>query len=140
METNSEMPPWFIAFYQQYVRQRDEMQATVRRYAPALPTYRSSTTSRSAMESNAAEEEDARELGVADLEHGDVDPMVYKKMAMEITLLEGGILSVITGGRIMIENALTFIKVPLGLCWHDSIHYNRGIRRSAYRDPVPSDL
>jgi zinc transporter 1/2/3 len=94
MDSHSEMPPWFIAFYQQYVRQREEMQSMVKHYAPALPAYRGagSTIRKSSVASNAVDEEDARELGVTDLEHGDVDPMVYKKMAMEITLLEGGIL------------------------------------------------
>jgi zinc transporter 1/2/3 len=94
MEANSEMPAWFIAFYQQYVRQRDEMLSMVKRYAPALPAYEStdSVPTRSSPDSNAEEAEEARELGLTDLEHGSVDPMVYKKMSMEITLLEGGIL------------------------------------------------
>jgi zinc transporter 1/2/3 len=94
MEPHSEMPAWFIAFYQQYVRQRDEMLSMVKRYAPALPAYQStdSDPTKSGSESNTAEDDEARELGLTDLEYGSVDPMVYKKMSMEITLLEGGIL------------------------------------------------
>jgi zinc transporter 1/2/3 len=94
MDPHSEMPPWFIAFYQQYVRQRAEMMSMVKRYAPSLPAYRSadSIADKPVAESSVTEVEEARELGITDLEHGSVDPMVYKKMSMEITLLEGGIL------------------------------------------------
>lgn len=39
LEPKSEMPPWFIVFYEQYVRQRDEMLNMIQRSMPALPSY-----------------------------------------------------------------------------------------------------
>jgi zinc transporter 1/2/3 len=58
LDAQSEMPPWFIVFYEQYVRQRDEMLSV---------------------------------MNDDDVEKA-VDPMVLKKMSMQITLIEGGIL------------------------------------------------
>lgn len=72
----SEMPPWFVVFYEQYVRQRLEMMSLIQ--SSGLPAPK-------------------QEIVVAtepmfDLEGQSVDPMVYKKMSLNITLLEGGIL------------------------------------------------
>lgn len=75
------------------------------------------------LETEASKE--AKDLGVVDLEHGAVDPMVYKKMAMEITLLEGGILfhsvfvgmtvSITTNGFIVLLTAILFHQTFEGL-------------------------
>jgi solute carrier family 39 (zinc transporter), member 1/2/3 len=72
----SEMPPWFVAFYEQYVRQRLEMLSLIK--ASGLPAPK--------QESIVATEP------MFDVEGQSVDPMVYKRMSMNITLLEGGIL------------------------------------------------
>jgi hypothetical protein len=81
MEPRSEMPPWFIVFYEQYVRQREEMVNMVNRAMPALPSY---------------PQEKAPEAQVSyfdeDVEQA-VDPLVLKKQSLQITLIEGGILS-----------------------------------------------
>ncbi|KAK8065985.1 Zinc-regulated transporter 2 [Apiospora hydei] len=77
LNPNSEMPPWFVVFYEQYVRQRLEMMNMIKQ--SGIP-YR---------------EEKQMPVVTAssfDVEGQDVDPMVYKKMSMNITLLEGGIL------------------------------------------------
>ncbi|KAI1256300.1 hypothetical protein MGN70_001424 [Eutypa lata] len=71
----SEMPPWFVVFYEQYVRQRLEMMNMIRSATPQ-PTTEVTVTEKSQW----------------DVEGQQVDPMVYKKMSMNITLLEGGIL------------------------------------------------
>jgi len=115
------MPAWFIAFYEQYVRQRDEMMSMVKRYAPALPAYRTSDP----VSTDNPDVEAEKELGVVDLEHGSVDPMVYKKMSMEITLLEGGILfhsvfvgmtvSITTQGFVVLLTAILFHQTFEGL-------------------------
>ncbi|KAL2257237.1 hypothetical protein VTK26DRAFT_454 [Humicola hyalothermophila] len=82
----SEMPPWFIVFYEQYVRQRLEMINMIK--ASQQQWYQG------------AEQNDKRQSIVSvtsspyiDEETGQaVDPTVYRKMSMNITLLEGGIL------------------------------------------------
>ena len=73
----SEMPPWFIVFYEQYVRQRLEMMNMIKASAPA--------------DKNSSEVTVTEKSGW-DVESQEVDPSVYKKMSMNITLLEGGIL------------------------------------------------
>jgi solute carrier family 39 (zinc transporter), member 1/2/3 len=74
----SEMPPWFIVFYEQYIRQRLEMMTMIK--GMGLPYQ----------ETKAAPVVSAEPM--FDVEGQTVDPMVYKKMSMNITLLEGGIL------------------------------------------------
>ncbi|KAK7743981.1 hypothetical protein SLS62_010396 [Diatrype stigma] len=71
----SEMPPWFIVFYEQYVRQRLEMVNMIRSTSPQSTT-----------------DVAASETSTWDVEGQTVDPLIYKKMSMNITLLEGGIL------------------------------------------------
>lgn len=75
----SEMPPWFIVFYEQYVRQRLELVNMIR--ANGGP-----------MQSQGKQEVEVAEKSMFDEEGQPVDPMVYKRMSMNITLLEGGIL------------------------------------------------
>jgi solute carrier family 39 (zinc transporter), member 1/2/3 len=83
----SEMPPWFIVFYEQYVRQRLEMVNMIRSGQPPKEP-----------------EVTVTEQPYYDEEGQTVDPLVYKKMSMNITLLEGGILfhSVFVGMTISI--------------------------------------
>ncbi|KAI1493408.1 zinc-regulated transporter 2 [Biscogniauxia mediterranea] len=75
---HSEMPPWFIVFYEQYVRQRLEMMNMIRANQPQNIDHK--------------EEVIVSEKSMWDEEGQPVDPMVYKRMSMNITLLEGGIL------------------------------------------------
>ncbi|KAK3402214.1 Zinc/iron permease [Sordaria brevicollis] len=96
LSPRSEMPPWFIVFYEQYVRQRLELvnmiKATANRQEKMLLDNNNTSSSHI---------EDRRSLIPAsimdspyrDVETGEpVHPLVYKKMSMNITLLEGGIL------------------------------------------------
>ncbi|KAK6083472.1 fe(2+) transport protein 3 [Seiridium cupressi] len=76
MDPSSEMPPWFVVFYEQYVRQRLEMMSMIK--SSGLPAPKQETV--------------VATTPMFDVESQDVDPMVYKKMSMNITLLEGGIL------------------------------------------------
>lgn len=75
----SEMPPWFIVFYEQYVRQRLELVNMIRANTPVQM-------------SESKQEVVVSEKSMMDEEGQPVDPMVYKRMSMNITLLEGGIL------------------------------------------------
>ncbi|KAI1341277.1 Zinc/iron permease [Xylariaceae sp. FL0016] len=76
----SEMPPWFIVFYEQYVRQRLEMMNMMKSYASQAPMEQPK------------QEMLVSEKPMWDEEGQPVDPLVYKRMSMNITLLEGGIL------------------------------------------------
>ncbi|KAI0120897.1 Zinc/iron permease [Hypoxylon sp. NC0597] len=76
----SEMPPWFIVFYEQYVRQRLELINMIRANGNMQP------------QSQPKQEVVVSEKAMIDEEGQPVDPMVYKRMSMNITLLEGGIL------------------------------------------------
>ncbi|KAK7953709.1 zinc-regulated transporter 2 [Apiospora saccharicola] len=101
---SSEMPPWFVVFYEQYVRQRLEMMNMIKQ--SGIP-YR---------------EEKQMPVVTAssfDVEGQDVDPMVYKKMSMNITLLEGGILfhSVFVGMTISITIE-GFIILLIAILFH----------------------
>jgi zinc transporter ZupT len=100
----SEMPPWFIVFYEQYVRQRLEMMNMIR-----------ATTQRTNFNRQIDNSEKARPVLVQsrpvidspyiDVETGlAVHPEIYRKMSLNITLLEGGILfhSVFVGMTISI--------------------------------------
>ncbi|KAI0839971.1 Zinc/iron permease [Hypoxylon sp. FL0890] len=76
----SEMPPWFIVFYEQYVRQRLELINMIRANSSIQP------------QSQPKQEVVVEEKSMFDEEGQTVDPLVYQKMSMNITLLEGGIL------------------------------------------------
>ncbi|KAH7089500.1 Fe transport protein 3 [Paraphoma chrysanthemicola] len=108
LEAKSEMPPWFIVFYEQYVRQRDEMLSMLNRAMPALPNYQ--------------QQQQAQAPDVSyfddDVEKA-VDPMVLKKQSMQITLIEGGILfhSVFVGMTISIT-ADGFIILLIAIVFH----------------------
>ncbi|CRK16782.1 hypothetical protein BN1708_011834 [Verticillium longisporum] len=81
---DSEMPPWFVVFYEQYVRQRLEMMNMIN--ASQGQMNEKSAASRVSVVPVPAIE------GHLDAEGQMVDPAVYRKMSMNITLLEGGIL------------------------------------------------
>jgi solute carrier family 39 (zinc transporter), member 1/2/3 len=85
----SEMPAWFVVFYEQYVRQRLEMMNMIK--SNQLIT-------------KAEPQVVVTEEPFFDEEGQTVDPLVYKKMNLNITLLEGGILfhSVFVGMTISI--------------------------------------
>ncbi|OTB03676.1 hypothetical protein M426DRAFT_59942 [Hypoxylon sp. CI-4A] len=75
----SEMPPWFVVFYEQYVRQRLELVNMIKASSTIQPE-------------DSKQEVVVAEKPMWDEEGQPVDPLVYKKMSMDITLLEGGIL------------------------------------------------
>lgn len=110
LDVKSEMPPWFIVFYEQYVRQRDEMVQTINRIMPALPQY-SQQQSQSANRQTSYFEDD--------VENQAVDPMVLKKQSLQITLIEGGILfhSVFVGMTVSIT-ADGFIILLIAIVFH----------------------
>lgn len=84
----SEMPPWFIVFYEQYVRQRLEMINMLKSAPASGPQV--TVTERAAPRPVPMALADSPYI---DVETGlPVDEMTYRKMSMNITLLEGGIL------------------------------------------------
>lgn len=107
LDGKSEMPAWFIVFYEQYVRQRDEMLATINRAMPALPNYQQQAP---AAGQNSYFDDDVEQA---------VDPLVLKKQSMQITLIEGGILfhSVFVGMTISIT-AEGFIVLLIAIVFH----------------------
>jgi solute carrier family 39 (zinc transporter), member 1/2/3 len=121
IEAGSEMPLWFIAFYEQYIRQRNEMLAMMKKYAPSLPYYKSQESVYEKSQMEKTEVSEAEDFGVVDLEHGKVDQMVLKKMSMEITLLEGGILfhSVFVGMTVSITTE-GFIVLLIAILFHQT--------------------
>ncbi|KAK1759723.1 putative transporter [Echria macrotheca] len=96
----SEMPAWFIVFYEQYVRQRLELVKMIRanNAGPAPPQIEDNRQTMApagpVIDSPYIDPETGRP----------VDPLVFKKMSLNITLLEGGILfhSVFVGMTISI--------------------------------------
>ncbi|KAJ4369858.1 hypothetical protein N0V83_005622 [Neocucurbitaria cava] len=109
LEAKSEMPPWFIVFYEQYVRQRDEMLGMLNRAMPALPSYPQQTVQETTPNSYFED----------DVEQQAVDPMALKKQSMQITLIEGGILfhSVFVGMTVSIT-AEGFIVLLIAIVFH----------------------
>jgi solute carrier family 39 (zinc transporter), member 1/2/3 len=100
MAPQSEMPAWFIVFYEQYVRQRLEMVKMINA-STSLPQPQTHQEKRKTVMPGSA----FPDSPYIDPESGvPVDPMVFKKMSMNITLLEGGILfhSVFVGMTISI--------------------------------------
>ena len=111
LDAKSEMPPWFIVFYEQYVRQRDEMLSMLNRAMPALPSYPQQAT-QEAQTSYFEHDNDV------DVEQA-VDPLALKKQSMQITLIEGGILfhSVFVGMTISIT-AEGFVVLLIAIVFH----------------------
>lgn len=97
----SEMPPWFIVFYEQYVRQRLEMMNMIRANSSPSRQIESSEKAQAIVVHSGPVTDSLymdEETGIA------VHPDVFRKMSMNITLLEGGILfhSVFVGMTISI--------------------------------------
>ncbi|PHH75463.1 hypothetical protein CDD82_4439 [Ophiocordyceps australis] len=78
----SSMPPWFVVFYEQYVRQQAQLMEWMGTRDPSDSS--SERGEKTIQDSSFA----APELD----EEQAVDPEVYRKMSTNITLLEGGIL------------------------------------------------
>ncbi|KAF2640484.1 Zinc/iron permease [Massarina eburnea CBS 473.64] len=112
LEARSEMPPWFIVFYEQYVRQREEMVNMVNRAMPALPNHQHAPALSQNQQSSHFED---------DVESGnvEVDAMALKKQSMQITLIEGGILfhSVFVGMTVSITSE-GFIVLLIAIVFH----------------------
>ncbi|KAK2773713.1 hypothetical protein FQN52_004520 [Onygenales sp. PD_12] len=108
VNTQSEMPAWFIAFYEQYIREREwtqnMLQSHIIRGPPAHQKSEPESTQSSHM----------------DLEAG-VDPEVLRKMSLNITILEGGILfhSVFVGMTVSIESE-GFIVLLIAILFHQA--------------------
>ena len=113
-DSTTEMPAWFMAFYEQYVRQRDEMYNMITRNMPRLPAYGTQTK-----EANVSTKELSK-FDDDDVEAA-VDPLVLKKMSLNITLLEGGILfhSVFVGMTISITTE-GFIVLLIAILFHQT--------------------
>jgi zinc transporter 1/2/3 len=129
LEAQSEMPPWFIVFYEQYVRQRDEMLSMLNRAMPALPNY----------QQQQAPQESANVSYFDDDVEKAVDPMVLKKQSMQITLIEGGILfhSVFVGMTISIT-AEGFIILLIAIVFHQMFE-GLGLGSRIAAVPYPSN-
>ncbi|KAH3914943.1 hypothetical protein HBI56_017620 [Parastagonospora nodorum] len=129
LEAQSEMPPWFIVFYEQYVRQRDEMLSMLNRQMPALPNYQQQSAPQET--SNVSYFDDDVEKAV--------DPMVLKKQSMQITLIEGGILfhSVFVGMTISIT-AEGFIVLLIAIVFHQMFE-GLGLGSRIAAVPYPSN-
>ena len=79
LEPQSEMPPWFIVFYEQYIRQRDDMLNMLQRAAyygqqPPAPQQQTSVQQSSYFDDDVEQQ---------------VDPMLLRKLSTQITLIEG---------------------------------------------------
>lgn len=86
---DSEMPAWFVVFYEQYVRQRLEMMNMIRasergqaENAMLSPPAGQSGNKQAVVQATPFMDEEGQY----------VDPAVYRKMSLNITMLEGGIL------------------------------------------------
>ena len=72
----SEMPSWFVAFYSQYLRQRDEMLDIIdRRMASTLPSYENKQASATDQEVSFFDADDH------DLEEGEASTMGLRPIA-----------------------------------------------------------
>ncbi|WEW60859.1 hypothetical protein PRK78_006347 [Emydomyces testavorans] len=105
----SEMPTWFMVFYEQYVKEREWMQAMLRTAGPRRPDDAQSMDLKQSSQVHVTE----------DPEVGTVDPAVLKKMSLNITILEGGILfhSVFVGMTVSIETE-GFIVLLIAILFH----------------------
>jgi zinc transporter ZupT len=92
LAAQSEMPPWFIVFYEQYVRQRLEMVNMIKAMRQEQQQIGTSDD-HNKRQTVIGETPLLADSPYIDVETGQpVDPAVYRKMSMNITLLEGGIL------------------------------------------------
>jgi zinc transporter ZupT len=119
-ESPSEMPPWFVVFYEQYVRQRLEM----------INMIKSMRVQQQQQQQHQAVASDKRQTVIAETPIADspyideetglaVAPDVYRKMSLNITLLEGGILfhSVFVGMTVSITIE-GFVVLLIAILFH----------------------
>ncbi|KAI1661987.1 Zinc/iron permease [Daldinia decipiens] len=104
----SEMPPWFVVFYEQYVRQRLELVNMIKASGGNFP-----------VQSDPKQDVVVTEKSMFDEEGQPVDPMIYRRMSMNITLLEGGILfhSVFVGMTVSITIE-GFVVLLIAILFH----------------------
>jgi zinc transporter ZupT len=102
------MPAWFVVFYEQYIRQRMEMMELI-----------NSDSSRAKAEQDLKGVSHVHVRETFDEEGQTVDPMVLKKMNLNISLLEGGILfhSIFVGITISITSE-GFIVLLVAILFH----------------------
>jgi zinc transporter ZupT len=102
------MPAWFVVFYEQYIRQRMEMMQLI-----------NSDSSRAKAEQDLKGVSHVHVRETFDEEGQTVDPMVLKKMNLDISLLEGGILfhSIFVGITISITSE-GFIVLLVAILFH----------------------
>lgn len=100
----SEMPAWFVGFYNSYVAQMNALQTKLARGMP--PPSQGYSRIDSDHKSKSHTEVGVREVDAESILEAQVDPAVLKKMNMDITLLEGGILfhSIFVGITISVTN------------------------------------
>ncbi|KAL8392898.1 hypothetical protein RB595_002912 [Gaeumannomyces hyphopodioides] len=122
---DSEMPAWFVVFYEQYVRQRLEMMNMIRE-TETNQSRQIQAASSSWKDPNSEPRMAAVKANMVAPpgrwldENGQVvDPLVYRKMSLNITMLEGGILfhSVFVGMTISITNQ-GFIILLVAILFH----------------------
>ncbi|KAK2756110.1 hypothetical protein FQN54_005518 [Arachnomyces sp. PD_36] len=106
----SEMPAWFMAFYEQYVREREKINSMLQAAVP-----------QATKQSLYAKEIEPPTAADQDLEAATVDPQVLRKMSLNITLLEGGILfhSVFVGMTVSLETE-GFIVLLIAILFHQA--------------------
>lgn len=123
----SEMPAWFVAFYEQYIHERERMLSLIQ-----------SVMSPKAPEPDYHRKEIASSV-VQDPELGPVDSEVFRKMSLNITLLEGGILfhSVFVGMTVSIETD-GFIVLLIAILFHQSFE-GLGLGSRIAAVPYPKD-
>ncbi|KAL4732205.1 hypothetical protein ACLX1H_001213 [Fusarium chlamydosporum] len=112
-DQNSSMPAWFVVFYEQYVRQRSEMMEMIKE---------SQYSSQAAIDSKPHVEVTQSYF---DEENQAIDEETFKRMSMNITLLEGGILfhsvfvgmtiAMTTDGLVVLLTAIMFHQMFEGL-------------------------
>lgn len=124
-KANSDMPTWFIVFYEQYVRQRLELIKMIQ-------------GSQSSSAGSLPEKPPRYEKPMIDAEGQTVDPAVYRKMSANITLLEGGILfhSVFVGITVSLTND-GFIVLLIAILFHQMFE-GLGLGSRIAEVPYPS--
>ncbi|KAF2710814.1 Zinc/iron permease [Pleomassaria siparia CBS 279.74] len=136
LDAKSEMPAWFIVFYEQYVRQRDEMLVALNRAMPALPQYNQQPSAQMASNKDANQQSSYFE---DDVEKQEVDPDVLRKLSSQITLIEGGILfhSVFVGMTVSITNK-GFVTLLVAIIFHQAFE-GLGLGSRIAAVPYPSN-
>lgn len=111
MAQQSEMPAWFMVFYEQYIRERERVH-TMLQAAVNDPARQSVYAKNNIQPPHTTSQ---------DLETGSVDPETLRKMSLNITLLEGGILfhSVFVGMTVSLETE-GFIVLLIAILFHQA--------------------